>query len=402
MIQILTYSGKEDYFQGKDAVVSKIHDARSLDEFDINIISLEDKNLWCNIGQTTDRINDMDDLKSLSIMIDRSKKTKIVILFPQNRNFLYHRYQKDYLHYEELKNMISNLCSIIAVLHRSIYSIDLVYENTITKIENENIASSFYFEISESENILLKSDKSKKPTVIECGGIILSTLLLKNYEQIVCFLKEIGLVHDKQDIPAWMEEVKMFDDIQQFRIIEENNQAIKKANDNISNAMEKINKNNEYKSILYTFGDELVKIVFEILENMLGCDLSQFEDKKNEDFLFEAGGCVFIGEIKGVNHNVKNENVAQLDRHYQGYLDEHEDANEESIKAILIMNHQKNKAVNAREPVHEKQVNLAKRNGSLIVETITLLRLFEKYLNGNVSREACLNLFKTEEGLLQI
>ena len=84
MIQILTYSGKEDYFQGKDAVVSKIHDARSLDEFDINIISLEDKNLWCNIGQTTDRINDMDDLKSLSIMIDRSKKTKIVILFPQN------------------------------------------------------------------------------------------------------------------------------------------------------------------------------------------------------------------------------------------------------------------------------------------------------------------------------
>lgn len=209
-------------------------------------------------------------------------------------------------------------------------------------------------------------------------------------------------MRDKQDIPAWMEEVKMFDDIQQFRIIEENNQAIKRANDNISNAMEKINKNNEYKSILYTYGDELVKTVFEILESMLGCDLSQFEDKKNEDFLFEAGGCVFIGEIKGVNHNVKNENVAQLDRHYQGYLDEHEDSNEDSIKAILIMNHQKNKAVDAREPVHEKQISLAKRNGSLIIETITLLRLFEKYLTGNISREDCLNLFKTEEGLLQI
>lgn len=146
----------------------------------------------------------------------------------------------------------------------------------------------------------------------------------------------------------------------------------------------------------------MVNIVFEILENMLGCDLSQFEDKKNEDFLFEQDGYVFIGEIKGVNHNVKSDNVAQLERHYQGYLEEHENRSEDNVKAILIMNHQKNKPIETREQVHERQINLAKRNGSLIIETITLLRMFERYWKGDMSRENCLELFKMKEGLLQI
>jgi len=39
-----------------------------------------------------------------------------------------------------------------------------------------------------------------------------------------------------------------------------------------------LDKNNEYKSILYTQGDELVKVVFEIIEQMFGCDLSNFEE----------------------------------------------------------------------------------------------------------------------------
>ena len=66
------------------------------------------------------------------------------------------------------------------------------------------------------------------------------------------------------------------------------------------------------------------------------------------------------------------------------------------------MNHQKNKALDMREPVHEKQINLAKRNGSLIVETITLLKLFERYIAGNITREECLELLKTNIGLLEI
>ena len=46
MIQILTYSGEENELQGKDIEVNRIHDAKSLDEFDINIIILEDEKIW--------------------------------------------------------------------------------------------------------------------------------------------------------------------------------------------------------------------------------------------------------------------------------------------------------------------------------------------------------------------
>ena len=66
------------------------------------------------------------------------------------------------------------------------------------------------------------------------------------------------------------------------------------------------------KSVLYTNGDELVQVVFEILEELLGCDLSQFVDLKKEDFLFTIEDTTFIGEIKGVNSNVKNPNITQL------------------------------------------------------------------------------------------
>ena len=74
MIQILTYSGKENEFKGKDIVLNSIHDARSLDEFDINIISLTDKAMWKYTGTALDGINNVADLKSMRTMLFYSKK----------------------------------------------------------------------------------------------------------------------------------------------------------------------------------------------------------------------------------------------------------------------------------------------------------------------------------------
>lgn len=402
MIQILTYSGKENEFKGKDIVLNSIHDAKSLDEFNTNIISLADKEIWRYYGQEK-RTNIAVDMKSVKTMFDYSEKRNIIIiLLPQNLiyKFDYDSYYNKYQRQCELKNMIEDMKEILSNLHDVLYRIQIVYENTVTKINDKNIEASFHF--GYIEDSLLVSDKSNKPTACRYGNVILTTLNLNTYEQIIDFLKEINLLRQEQTTPEWMEEIKMFDDTQQLMIIERNNQVIEEANENISRAMEKINKNSEYKSILYTNGEELVNVVFGILESMLGCDLSQFEDKKKEDFLFEKNGLVFIGEIKGVNHNVKSENISQLDVHYQGYLEENEERDQENVKAILVMNHQKNKALDMREPVHEKQINLAKRNGSLIVETITLLKLFERYMAGNITQEKCLELLKTNIGLLEI
>lgn len=213
------------------------------------------------------------------------------------------------------------------------------------------------------------------------------------------FLKAIGLIHENVDVPQWMEGIHMFDDIRQIDVIRESREKIQEAQNAIKAAEDIMSQNERYKSILYTSGDKLVEVVLDILGQMLGYDFSVFEDKKKEDFLAEIGDDVFIGEIKGVNHNVKSENVSQLDVHYQSFLED-SGKSENHVFALLIMNHQKNKDLTKREPVHENQVKLAKRNGSLIIDTFVLLKLFEKYKSEEISREYCMQLLKNNTGIL--
>lgn len=402
MIQMLTYDENLEDFGGEHIVIHTFHDAQSLDEFDVNIINLSDPEIWRNDGNETTNIKIIKDINSVSIMINNNTNTELLIFFPQNIIYRYYCHNTAYLHSCELKDMLGNFYHILGHLHVSLGFIQLIYENTKTVISGERVDAAFSFAAPE-DKVLLRSEKSQKPTVVKwCDNMILSTLDIRNYEDIMRLLTELKLIQNKQSIPSWMNEIQMFDDVVQSKVIEDNNNVIKIANEKISEAKAIIDKNNEYKSILYTTGNELVKVVFEILETMIGCDLSQFEDLNNEDFLFEVGGFVFIGEIKGVNHNVKNENVSQLDVHYHRYLDENEETKEEQIKALLVINHQRNKPTNTREPIHEQQIKLACRNGSLIIETTTLLKIFERYLSGDLTRDNCLELLTSKVGLLTI
>lgn len=401
MIQVLTYKGNEKEFQGNEIKVNRIHDAESLDSFDVNIISLQDNNMWESQNTSIKTINSIADLKSLSSMIYNSKQTEIVILLPQNIRYRYNCRSNSRISYCELKNMIYTFSDILGDIYESIRHIDIIYENTTTKIEQNKISAAFYFNTIHEETVLTKSERSNKPTTIIRNNIILSSLDINNSDEIYAFMRSIGLIHDKIEAPEWMEDVKMFDDNTQLHIIKENNDMIKTAQENISNAMEVIDKNNRYKSILYTTGDKLVEVVFEILQEMLGCDLSEFTDKKKEDFKFTLGDKVFIGEIKGVTPNVKKANVSQLDVHVQEYMDEN-DEQAENIIALLIINHQRGKAISERERVHEEVIKLAERNGSLIVDTMALLKLFEQYTLKEKSREECIELLENNTGLLEI
>ena len=402
MIQFLTYTENEEKFQGRDVIVNSIHDAQSLDDFSIDIICLQNINFWENKNNNTSSITCINDFSSLSDMIKSSIKANIIILFPQNYSFYYNTsYDRKFWGKCEIKNKIDNLKKIMSVLYPPIAALDIIYENTQTKINDELIPAAFSFNNFKG-TVLTKSDKSEKTTTVKMKDIILSTLEIKTYEQIIAFLKAIGLLSEKQERPSWMEEISMFDDDKQIAIIRDNQTKIQEAEVNIREAREVIDQNNKYKSILYTNGEELVEIVLKILEEMLGCDFSDFEDVKREDFLTTVGEYTFIGEIKGVNHNVKSENVAQLDRHYQSYLDDNPDADTDKVCALLIMNYQKNKPVQDREPVHEQQISLARRNRSLIIDTYTLLKLFEKYLSGEKSREECIDILQNNIGLLSV
>ena len=90
MIQLLTYNGSNDELEGDDILVNKIHDARSLDDYSINVINLNDELIWKNNGTSNNVINSIKDLKSLGVMIDSSDKSNIVIILPQNITFKYY------------------------------------------------------------------------------------------------------------------------------------------------------------------------------------------------------------------------------------------------------------------------------------------------------------------------
>ena len=232
--------------------------------------------------------------------------------------------------------------------------------------------------------------------------IYITTLKIVNADSLMNLLDGIGTLEKDEAAPKWISEIKMFDDIEQETKISEWQNEVEKIENHIECSQNKLADNVRLKSILYTSGDRLVEVVFKILEELMGCDLSGFVDNKKEDFLFEIDDNVFIGEIKGVRHNVKNENISQLDVHFQGYLDEHEEKDPNSVKALLIMNHQNNKAPKDREPVKDTQINLAKRNGSLIIETTVLLKLLEEYRSGKKTREMIINMIKNSSGLLKM
>lgn len=405
MIQVLTYSGTEEELKGTNVTINKLHDARSLDEFKINIVDLQSEYIWRNYNNNRQGSIILNDLISLNTMIQNSIKSKIIILLPQNITYKYdYRYSvqgdKKYLSSCELKNMIYEMTIILSNVYAPINKLNISYENSSTKINESLVPASFCFNYECDENILTQSAISEKVTTIKCNDIILSTLNIRSYEDTIAFLKHIHLIEEKDKTPDWVKEEKMFDDQKQLDLIEEKNQIIEDANKDIDEAKKILSRNEKYKSILYTSGDELVGVVFEILKEMLGCDLSDFNDKKDEDFNFELKEKIYIGEIKGINTNVKKENVAQLDTHVQRYLDNHDERNKEEIVALLIINHQRKKPLRERQEVHVDTVNIAKRNNSLIIETITLLKIFEKYLEGSITRKKIIEIFEANHGLL--
>lgn len=399
MIQVITYSGKEVKYNGNVVKQNSLHDIQSLDEFDINVIDLSAKTLWEYKGDSLETINDISDFISISEMITNRKESKLVILYPQNTSFRYVRYRNQYS--EELKNMLDLLSKKILVkLFQPLSNIELVYENTRTSLQTKEFVASFYFK--DVEDVLLSSVKSNKTTACMFKNIILSTLSVGSTEELIVLLSELGLLEEKQEVPKWFSEIRMFDDCEQQIIIQQSTEKIKLEENRIEQAQTIIDENNRLKSILYTTGDELVELIFEIFEEILDCDLSGFVDLKKEDLLIETDEVIFIGEIKGVNSNVKSTNISQVDTHYHDYLETHPEVDENKLKALLIINHQKNKAIDERESVMEQQINLAKRNNSLIVETFTLLKVLELYRNNKVTKEKIISVFKKRDGLLMI
>ncbi|MGM9607269.1 MAG: hypothetical protein ACI3XJ_07170 [Oscillospiraceae bacterium] len=398
-------------FKSKDypqIVVSPMDAPRSLDEFDVNVIDLSSDDLWRNKQDSYICIDSQNDFNSIKTMVDRKLKSKIVYVMPQNVHFYYHAHIEQggvkYWNNILLKDQILAIYQhvILKILPSGSKGTALIYENTRTTICSKTYEADFYFDTSAP--CLTKSNSSEKTTTIKLttNDIYATTLKISNSQESLLHFLLYLFGNKAEEAPEWFSNIVFGDDCKQHEIINISRDEIKNAERKIDEANTQLAKNSRYKSILYTNGDELVKVVFNILEQLLKCDLSDFVDEGKEDFLIETDNYIFIGEIKGITSNVRSENISQIDTHYHGYLDDHPDADADKIHQILIVNPLRKQDPSVREPVHENQIRLAKRNGCLIVETYTLLRLLEEFNTGNVSSDQCIDAFCSKTGLLNL
>lgn len=415
MIQIITYDvNKYKEYPDKIYKVSKLGEIQALDDFEICIIDLSNENLWRYNDSQPTNINDRNDLLTLKEAIINCKIATVLIILPQNGNFYYNReskyingsYQYRLSKYIQLKDNKDNLMKIINNNLLNIEAARVAFEKTKTIIECKEVEADFNFiNYEEKFKTITFSKNSNKVTTIQKGKIYLTTLdLLTSNDVLSLFIKKYCKENnEKEEMPEWIQNIEFYNDKQLEDDKNSNNEKIQKLKDKNIKIEEQLKKNLEYKSILYTNGDELVKVVLEILDEILEYDSSEFVDEKREDFLIKKEDITFVGEIKGLSSAVKNENVSQLDVHVQSYLDKlQQEGTEEKVKGLLIINHQRNKPIEERQEVHEHQIKLATRNESLIIETITLLKIYEKYKLGDMTKEECKKIFKDNIGLLEI
>lgn len=394
---------RNEIFKGHNFTFNNFSMPFSLDNFDINIIDLNA--IWHNSkSEKIFEIKIMNDLKSLKEMISNSKKSRFVLICPFNQEY---NYINGIYHPESkvLKDIICEFSKIIEYLLPDDTKVNLIYERTSTLVnDKKNLMADFYFK--DSTEILTESS-TNKVTTIKLNERFYITTLSFNFgyadckENVISFLKKIELIKNENPVPEWIYSLNLFNDIEQKEKIENQKNIISKAKLEIEKSQEILGENLYYKSILYSTGDKLVEVVFKILENILECNLSDFNDEKREDFLIKKSAVTFIGEIKGVNGSIKNANISQLDVHYNRYLDKLEEENiEENVKALLIINPNRNRPIEEREKIHQNQLELAERNQSLIIQTYDLLKIFEAFKQNKISSEEIERIFINKIGAL--
>lgn len=357
MIQIITYdTSKYKEYSEQKYKISVLGEIQALDDFEICIIDLTNKDLWNYNNDKPISVNCYRDLLTIKEAIINSNSTKIVMVLPQNEKISYNQtYEWSgsnkryfYLKTIQLKDNKTNLIKIINDNLFNIKEIEILFEKTKTNIINKNIDADFNFSNYEEEHFeaITYSKNSNKITTIKKDKIFITTLkILDDIETLKIFIDSYcNEEQEKEDMPDWVKDIKFYNDEELKKSKNDNLEKIQKLKGENLKLEEQINKNLEYKSILYSSGDELVKVVLEILDEILQYDSRDFVDEKREDFLIKKEDITFIGEIKGVSSAIANKNVSQLDVHVQSYVDKlQEEGKEENVKGLLIVNHQRNK-----------------------------------------------------------
>ena len=131
---------------------------------------------------------------------------------------------------------------------------------------------------------MTRATNTEKVTTFINQKQIYTTLDIKSEEQLLDFLNHNKLFKEKTEVPEWLNQIKFYNDEEITQKINENNLKINDLKVDNENNKKILDKNLYYKKMLVSSGDELVNIVFDVLQEILEIDLTSFVDEKKEDF----------------------------------------------------------------------------------------------------------------------
>ena len=388
-IQIISYS---EIFKINDHTIRPFDCPMSFDEFDINVIDLNSPKLWSFSLEDQKCNRAIYCIKTLKEIMANSKKSMSIILMPANTKV-------SLLHSGGLTTQTILIKDIINQINYGLRELTLSdarlrYEISTTTIGERTFYSNFVFDDVDCETI--KWSNGHKSTIIKHNERLYSTtLLIKNKTNDLEILISFILSRfKKSDVPDWFNSLEYFDDA----ALKNKRSELLDMYQQIENIDRQINENNRFKSILYSTGDELVGVVKEILVDIFKLTDSHFIDVKKEDFRFEFGDINFMVEIKGINTNVKNSNIAQCKKFVTDLITKDDTKSPDNVKGLLIINPQRDIEPSKREPIHTEQISYAKSEGILIITTLELLKLYQAYTKDEVVSNKCFETFKNNVG----
>lgn len=409
MIQIITNNIKKyEEFSKSEFLISKIDEFQSFDNYDITIIDISDENLWYYKGDNNNSINQYMDLRSIREAILKSKKSNVLVVFPQNIQYHYSYHyvvnEQKYTEVKKIKDMQKNFIEIINSNLINMNFISLNFGKSYTKEKSYKLAADFSFGNVENNDVILKAENGNDAVVIKNGKTVLTTLKLSTEQETIFLLRKSfqDCFENKSLAPEWIKEVQFYTDEKCKEEILELDKKIEELNGQKDILENILNENAEYKSILYETGEILAKQINKMLSEILEYDISQFKDTFEEDCLIKLDDVTFVIETKGLNNEISGHNISDACNHLIIYEDKLEEENKtENAKCLFIVAYERQKKIQERVKIKERVEKIAKANNTLIVDTRIFLNIFEDFLNNKITKDEIKEIFKSNIGVLE-
>lgn len=404
-IQFITNDPKRSVMFEEDGLVMSTYDrARNFDEFKINVINLQDADIWKNNQSNHQAINKSNDLCSMGKILTNTLTAKTIILLPQDVVFRYGYdvYRKRYDGFIKIKDMLSDVTSqILQPLHGLAYGLDPGVSSTV--LNGNSYESDFVIQPKSTSYSVKCESAAGRPTVVRIGSIYFCAIKIPDQIALHDLLKEIGLESDAcVPIPEWLDDIPFRNEDEIREDIIKKEAQISQLKEDCENQKTILEGNKRLKSILCTKDSVLEDNVREMLAAILDVP-NDFCDEGEEDFRVTQEGHIFLFEIKGSTRNLKREQITKTDSHVQMYLDENdENGSMEQPKGVLIFADQIEKPPEERDSYPNEQIKLAKRDNVIVISTRVFLLIYEGILGGLWTKKELLDLLWSCNGELAL